>query len=169
MTERITISVPDELGDRLKKLKGKLKISKICQKTLDKAAMLEEIKGSEDLEALKKRIQKEREQLFEPYYNEGFKDGTKAAYSFSYKKFQDFLFNLNHDDPGAAVEFSYHDETDKKICAIQSGELLLGEIKDHYGEGPEEYELSGAEVSFNKGWEDGVEYIWNQVKEALTI
>ena len=172
MSQRINISVPYELDERLKNLKGKLKISPICQRALDKAAMLEETKGSEDIGILKKRIKKERELLFEPYFAEGFRDGTKEAYSYSYKKFQIFLSNLEgfYEDHGPndlsiACEYA-GSKVIAKIVAIQSRELLLGDLNNTIGLDIEQFELLGAEHFYCKGWEDGVKHIWNQVKEA---
>lgn len=165
MAKTITISLSDELYVRLQTVKQNLNVSKICQQVLIEAVMLEETKGSQDLEILKKRIQKEREQLVKPYYDEGFKDGTKEAYSYSYKEFQRYLSHLDLDDPGVFFEYGDSDIINKKVYAIQDGELLLGEINDHYGE-PNKHDLIWAEGAYCKGWEDGVGHIWDQVKES---
>lgn len=78
MSQRINISVPDELYQKMQIYKERLNISRICQSAIRNYVMIEELYDQKEdrLDEMAIRFKKEREEYGKPFYEEGFKDGT---------------------------------------------------------------------------------------------
>jgi len=82
MSQRINISVPDELYEKMQTFKDQLNISKICQKAITRSISIEEIRSQtgEEVEKLAAVYRKEIEIYGENFKEEGFRDGTRDAF-----------------------------------------------------------------------------------------
>ena len=90
VVERVNISIPDVLSERLRVVKGRINVSKICQETIEKAVSIEEI-NAKDIPARDKlieRLRMEREEAVKEWKEAGFADGQKDAEELSYDDFQ---------------------------------------------------------------------------------
>ncbi|MFT5725908.1 MAG: hypothetical protein ACI8PB_000024 [Desulforhopalus sp.] len=171
MAQRLGVSVSDDLYTRIQNVKETLKVSKICQSALESAVELEEMKGSESLELLAKRIKIEKGQYFKCYHDEGVKDGKQDALSFSYEKFLAFAVECSDEvlQEHGTIEivesfFSLAPEPSQYKCNdYRDGEIILNsKISKNYST-----ELIDAEWEYVKGWKAGVELIWNEVEQKI--
>ena len=58
MTQRLGISLPDDLYEEIQELKGEFKVSKICQEALKEAIKLARLCKEQDFQALKERLKR---------------------------------------------------------------------------------------------------------------
>lgn len=164
MVQKIGISVSDELFEEVQKTKGAFKVSKVCQGALQEAVNFANLSNSQDIEALKKRIDNERKELFRPYLEEGYKDGINDAYSMSYgqlKSSRDF-FGEDQDD-SAPFEYYANKDYRDKYDSIETGELIFKcegflELSDD-----KEKLWALAATIYWSGWDDGVKSILEQL------
>jgi hypothetical protein len=108
MSVRINITIPDDLNDRLKHVKDRFNVSKICTKAIDQAIKIEEIKLNDhpDIEKLALKIKEEMVADKTKNENEGFKDGAKDALTFSLQDFKGILHELHSYDIYLIYEYS---------------------------------------------------------------
>jgi predicted CopG family antitoxin len=87
MSQRINISVPDELYQKLQTFKERLSMSKICQEALGRAIRIEEMRSQvdEDIERLARVWAEERREGNREFFEEGFKDGMHDAFQMDYE------------------------------------------------------------------------------------
>ena len=164
MAQRLNISIPDKLNERIKDFKDVLNISKICQVAIESAVAREEARIVEDIGATIIRIKKEKAEYFKVYRDEGFKDGKSNALSFTYDKFIKVIAAIEEKDykQSNSEEALYYfaDEVYKgKAECIGDNQLVLDTeivwVIDLSYEAADEY---------SKGWIDGVIFVWDQVK-----
>jgi post-segregation antitoxin (ccd killing protein) len=107
MTAKVSITMSDELYQRLGKVRDKFNISGICQEALDREIKIEELalKGADD-EAIIERLKLEKAKRGLSSRQEGRKQGITSAKFFSYVQlmafvdFHDRFFFKNFDDYG---------------------------------------------------------------------
>ncbi len=163
MTQRLSISISDELFDRLQKVKDKIMVSKICQNAILNSVEIEEMKNTQEVENLIESLKLEKAAIYKEYKDLGFKDGSSDAYSMKYK---DFLFfndwDSRQENSQAPFEYFASEHSSNRLKEIESGYLAIGDIGL---ESPEVivdciYEYLG-------GWHEGVKHIWEQVKNKV--
>ncbi|RUS93131.1 hypothetical protein DSM106972_097250 [Dulcicalothrix desertica PCC 7102] len=90
MAQRITITLSDELYNRLQIVKDNFNVSRLCQQAIDSAVQMEEFKARTDISPTEKamtRLRQEKKQAAERWNEIGFNDGVKeAAENLSYKE-----------------------------------------------------------------------------------
>lgn len=155
MAQRLTITIPDELNERLQTIKEKLNISGVCQKALDLAIQIEETKDRTDISAMEKAIARLRKQKHETgarWKKIGYSDGLKeATEELDYKM-------LKYIGEGGDI--------DKGIVGLWSGVPITAWL-EHFCEGEYRY-LDDFEFDiYVDGWVEGVSYIWKEIKDKL--
>lgn len=91
MSKQVTITLPDELRDKVKRYKDRVNISSICQKALDqKISDFERqeaaVKNDPDIEAVIERLKKEKEMEENEWLEKGRKAGLVWAKQASYRE-----------------------------------------------------------------------------------
>ena len=141
MAERINITIPNTLSERLQVVKGQLNVSRICQEAIEKAVSAQEI-NIEDIPArdkLIKRLRMEKEESAKAWKETGFTDGQKDAQELSYDDFQML------ENKGAISE-----ETREWV------------IENHF-----KYYENLNEESYFEGWIEGALNLWNEIKDEV--
>jgi hypothetical protein len=167
MGQKITISVSDDLHKKLQANKGEFKVSKICQNALENAIDLTTLCNKHDISALKKRLERERYEIFKDHWKEGINDGKSDAFKFDYLTFNKcigYFKEDNGDDQSkwAAFEYFANKEHVNKYSAIESGELDIPtdseKIDDRFwGDAADIYFL---------GWCIGVQTVYEKTKNC---
>ena len=173
MSERINISIPGELHERLSHFKDKLNMSRICQKAINHAVRIEEIKTEKasDMDSLVERLKEEELRHAQKYIDEGFKWGAKDAYGLSLNSFLEI-------ETWGSDNYDWHDHSGpfipskETVKALKEFDERSGSMSsDERGQLADEYPGLGYALEpknyFVRGWMDGVIYIWNQVKHKL--
>ena len=191
MTQRINISIPDSLFEKLKNHKDCLNISKISQKAIAHAINLEEAKKTAipDINELITRLKAEKAGYVKIYQDEGFKDGLKEAYQLSYDS---FLFIRDYQDY-EDIEIVFGNIASKKSTtkfeALIEGKYTIvdtsingfqHEIDEAFAKGSYIFDVKGYpryqyenedfyqnKDVYLRGWLDGVLYVWNQAKDKI--
>ena len=122
MVQRLTITVPDELNNRLRNVKGKFNISGICQSAIEKVVEFEEFKLEIQTlpEKYQLKLQKEKEmrskELIKEAKQQAFQDGFIAPEKCDFK-YEDFLIFEKGDLPKWFDEWfpRYIDTNTKRI------------------------------------------------------
>lgn len=141
MAERINITIPNTLNERLQVVKGRLNVSKICQEAIEKAVSVEEV-NAEDTPArdkLIKRLRMEREEAIKEWRETGFADGRKDAEELSYDDFR-----MLENDSG-----------------------IPEETRDWVKENRFEYYERLDEKSYFEGWIEGALNVWAEIKDQV--
>ncbi len=162
MTRKITISVPDELYEKMNQWRASFNFSKIFQKAI--AAMIHKkeefqskIKEEFDFTAVIERLKKEKLEIESNYFETGKKDALewlKTAH------FKDILYALKWEP----TESFSSDET--------LGEYFAHKVKIfcQYGLAEMNSQCGKANVIVQKylaGWQEGVREFWNAVKDEV--
>jgi hypothetical protein len=141
VAERINITIPNALSERLQVVKGRLNVSKICQQAIEKAVTAEEINAKDipGRDKLIKRLRMEKEESIEAWKETGFTDGKQDAQELSYDDFQ----MLENDS-----------EIPQETC-------------DWVKENHFKYYERPHEESYFEGWIEGVLSVWNDIKDEV--
>lgn len=142
MAERITITIPNDLHERLQAVKDALNVSRICKEGLEAAIRIEELKKekSPNMDTLIERLQLEKDQDAAKWKQEGAVEGKKDALDLSYSEFKDL-------------------ESQQSVT-----DDLTNWIEENHFENMEGFVDKDA---FLEGWLEGVLSVWEEAKESL--
>ncbi|MHC5718891.1 MAG: hypothetical protein ACYTX0_44200 [Nostoc sp.] len=141
MAERITITIPNDLYERLQAVKDALNVSHVCREGLEAAIRIEELKRKKlpNMETLIERLQIEKQQDAEQWKEQGITKGKDDALKLTYKEF-------------------------KKLESQQSiTEDWTYWIEEDYFEDMEAVDKD----AFFQGWLEGALSVWDEVKESF--
>lgn len=156
MSVRLSVTIPDELNERLKAVKDKINVSKICTTGIEQAVKFEELKSSDlpELEKLTMRIKEEMIKYKGEDQQRGFNDGIKDAVEFSYKDFKNFINNLH-------IYEIYN--LDKYIKDYNDGiHTIFDELAPEKTQKKRELEPN-IDYAYEFGWMQGVLNVWGKV------
>ena len=149
MVKKIGISISDSLYEEIQEVKGEFKISKICQEALAQATKYALLSKSQDMKTFKQKLRDEEKRYYQKYYDDGFRDGTKHAFTFSY--------------PDAIECFENIKDEINLMSSIECWDNDLYQKTDTDGF-QEQFEDDNAEYNYLNGWYDGVVTV---IKEAF--
>lgn len=141
VAERITITIPDGLHQRLQVVKDKLNVSGLCRQAIEQAVAIEEIK-MKDIPVKQKvveRLRLEKEVANREWKETGFTDGMKDAEELSYEDFR----------------------------ALEATSEVPKETRDWVIEEHFRYYDNPDEDLYFKGWIEGALHFWNEIKDEL--
>ncbi|WP_319577498.1 hypothetical protein [uncultured Desulfobacter sp.] len=161
MTQKITLSIPDRLHEKLNEWRSSFNLSKMFQETLSDAIEKKERFSKKfcedfDMTQIINRLQQEKAQWLKNLYNAGRKRGFGWAQGAHY---QDLLYVLDHDD-------TY--DSGQKIVRHSRFKAYFEHVYDAHN--LTRYAQQGDvdhEKKFMEGWFDGVNAFWNQVREHI--
>lgn len=162
MSKKITISVPDELHEKMKEWKASFNFSQVFQTAIiglirKKETFQKKISDELDFSSIIARLKEEKFEFENNFLEDGKKDGVEWCKTAHYSDLQ-------------------------YVLAVESDENLLRDEKlgDYFMTALERYKkiltVSGkvAQNRFNEfntkyvdGWKEGVEIFWNEVKDKL--
>ncbi|MGA3117374.1 MAG: hypothetical protein ABSF90_23410 [Syntrophobacteraceae bacterium] len=153
MAQRITITIPDSLHERLQAVKDRINVSGICQEAIIQAVCIEEVRvqSTPEMESLLERLQKEKEQYFIGSKNDGIQDGMEDALSFHFRDFVS-LEELATRFPHMAESIGRYDYPALKNRLKQK----LDDKSHHPG-------------LYSKGWVEGILRIWAELKTKMEL
>lgn len=162
MSKKITISVPDELHDKMKEWKASFNFSQVFQTAMinmirKKEAFQKKISDELDISAIIKRLKEEKFEFENNFLEDGKKDGFEWCKTAHYSELQYVLAvnsteNLFNDEK-YAVYFNTVLERYKKMVAV-SGQIAQSRFNEFT-------------TKYVDGWKEGVESFWNEVKDRL--
>ena len=161
MTQKITLSIPDRLHEKLNEWRSSFNLSKMFQDALSDAIEKKERFSKKfcedfDMTQIINRLQQEKAQWLKNLYNAGRNRGFGWAQGAHY---QDLLYVLDHEDTyDSGQEIVRHSRFKAYFEHVYDAHNLTryaqqGDV-DH-------------EKKFMEGWFDGVNAFWNQVREHI--
>jgi metal-responsive CopG/Arc/MetJ family transcriptional regulator len=161
MSKKITVSVPDDLHQKMTEWRESFNFSKIFQKAVStmiqrKEEFQKRLRSSVDMAAIAERLRREKLESQTESSEQGKKEGVKWARSAHYKELQYALRWLPEKDP-------------------QRNEILGDYFSDLFAANHDlqpntpEGKLASSEYveTFLSGWKEGVEAFWNEIKDKL--
>ena len=159
MVQRLTITIPDDLNERLQIIKERLNISRVCQMALDLAIQIEETKDRTDISAMKKaiaRLRKQKQEAGARWKPIGFNDGLKNATDDLDYKLLKYL--------GEGGDINEQVITiDKDIQQLSIPDWLELISKEKYWDERGDFDFD----IYVKGWVEGVTHVWEEIKDLL--
>ena len=154
MTRRVNISIPDILYERLQAVKDKINVSRLCQEALISEVQIAELRPSGDEEAIIARLQEEKKQYHQEYYDYGKKEGLKDAQNLSFS------------------DFKVLDKISEEVARNSGSEIGATLDKTFAWVRKVEEELSDKDRFFDSslywnGWVDGALEFWDGIKDKV--
>ncbi|MGB9500060.1 MAG: hypothetical protein ACKVE4_10005 [Dissulfuribacterales bacterium] len=162
MARKVTISVPDELYEKMSKWRSSFNFSKIFQKTIagmiqSKEEFRQKIKAEFDFSAIIERLRREKLETEINYHEKGKKDALEWLKTAHYK---DILYALKwvpNDEPARDKKLGdYFSQQLKKLSGLDFAEIPGQASK-----------VSQIIHKYIDGWQQGVHEFWNTVKEEV--
>lgn len=171
MSERINISIPDDLYERLSHVKDKLNVSKLCQEAIKHAVRVEEVraKAMADIESLVERLKEEELQYGKKYIDEGFECGVKDAFGLSLDDLLHVAFNKEMESDLDETPFLPSSETTNTLEEFEDrvNGVMEGERNMTTDTTPGIGWMLNPTRYFICGWQNGVNHICEKVKGDL--
>lgn len=162
MAKKITISVPDELHEKMKEWKSVLNFSKVFQNAVTamirkketlKNKFMEEI----DLSSIVDRLKKEKLEFESNIMESGKKDGLEWSKTAHYRELQYALSWNPVGNPAKDEELG--DYFAHKFALYTDRLFETGKMAQN--------RICSFSEKYLKGWKEGVEIFWNEVKDKL--
>jgi hypothetical protein len=161
MSQRINISVPDDLYQKIQTFKERLHVSRICQEALLRAIRIEEMRSQvdDDIEQLAIVFKEERKEYSQKFYEEGFRDGMKDAFKTDYEWMCQVAYRRDA-PPEEVFEIGASKDTDEKLAnnAFETADMT-----------DDGYLLDDAHDFYVEGWVAGFIDVWYRVCAKLSI
>ncbi len=157
MAKKVTISIPDMLHEQLEKWRESFNLSKMFQDAVSEAIQRKEdfqkrIREDLDLGQIIERLRREKMQSQGNFVETGKNDGILWAKTAHYDHLQ---YALHWNEFQSAGK-------DPILGQYFSDIFRLNHLLDHNTYPSSEYVLN-----YLKGWKQGIEYFWAEIKEKL--
>ena len=162
MAKKITISVPDDLYEKMTEWKSSLNFSRVFQNAISgmiqkKETLTAKLRKEIDLSAVVARLKKEKIEFEFNITEWGKKDALEWCKTAHFRELQYALAWVSYENPDQDKElgdyFSHMFEKYKKQITATGKKA-----QDAVGDFSEKY---------LKGWKEGVDLFWNEVKDKL--
>jgi predicted CopG family antitoxin len=164
MAKKITISVPDELHEKMQEWKKSLNFSRIFQEAVSDLIQKKEdfnrrLKEDPKMSEIIERLRKEKQESETEWFDQGKQDGTDWAKSSHYSEIKealDFEFENGWPNSKAVGEHLEHLRNDT-------------EPEDEYYQlfGDNRWELSESGLKYLEGFKKGILEFWDEIKNKL--
>jgi len=157
MAQKITLSIPDLLHEKLKEWRNSFNFSKMFQDAVTDAIQKKEefqkrFSEDFDMSEIIKRLQQEKMIWEKKFFKSGKNEGIKWARSAHY---EDLLYVINFEDTYKLTnEERFKDYFEKIHDTNELGKYASDGAVDH-------------ELMFMDGWFYGVNEFWAQIKEQI--
>ncbi len=157
MAQKITLSIPDLLHEKLKEWRNSFNFSKMFQEAVTDAIQKKEefqqrFSEEFDMSDIIKRLQQEKRIWEKQFYKSGKNEGIKWARSAHY---EDLLYVINFEDTYELThDANYKTYFEEVHTQNELGKYASDNAIDH-------------ELMFMDGWFHGVNEFWTQIKEEI--
>jgi post-segregation antitoxin (ccd killing protein) len=162
MAKRITISVPDDLHEKMTEWRSALNFSKVFQNAVanmirKKEALRNRISEEMDFSSIVDRLKREKIEFESNIVENGKKDGLEWSKTAHYRELQYALSWVPDENPASDEElgayFTQIFTRYRKRLALtgRMAQQMFGDFAKKYVD----------------GWKEGVELFWNEVKDKL--
>lgn len=160
MSQRINISVPDNLYEKMQAYKDRLNVSRLCQNAIQRAVKIEDLRDqtSEKVDKLVISFEKEREEYGQAFHDEGFRDGTRDAFKCDFQ----WMYTIwTHRDA----------ESPEKLFEMGSTQTTMVKIENEQLETNLDFFLCFDHVKdlYFKGWLEGFLDVWERVSQKMNL
>ena len=161
MAKRVTISVPDELHEKMNQWRASFNFSRIFQRAVStmiqkRESFQEQVRTSLDLPAIVARLRKEKLEAESDFSETGRREGLAWSRTAHYQEIQYALAWEPGEDPTRdATLGDYFQEVFRTRPVLKAAGL-----KDSAG-------VEALTRAFVRGWQDGVRHFWNEVKDRI--
>ena len=162
MGRKITISVPDELYEKMKEWKASLNFSRVFQNAVSgmiqkKEALTSRIRNEIDLSSVVDRLKKEKTDHEINIMEWGRKDGLEWCKTAHYDELQYALAWTPYENPVRDAQLG--DYFSQMFEEYKSRLAVTGQKAQDW--------LNVFSEKYIKGWKEGVELFWVEVKDKL--
>jgi hypothetical protein len=167
MSQRINISVSDDLYQKIQAFRDRLPISRLCQEILARAVAIEELRSqaAKDIDRLAIVFKQEREACGQNFREEGFRDGMKDAFKTDYHSMCDLWMRSEAGDhPEELFNLGASRDTSEKVESNNVGIDEDGVFLDHFSLPFDEFSNF-----YYAGWVAGFLDVWERVCTKLSI
>jgi predicted CopG family antitoxin len=171
MVKKITISVPDDLHEKMQEWKGEFNFSKVFQQAMSeqiekRERFISKLEEYEDIDAIIKRLRKENEEESMDLFNDGKTAGVEFA---KHANLQEIKYALKWKFPNTRSRnvINWNPCNDELIgiyfqdAINDNPALALEETIQH------NYVPSKNLIKWLKGWKEGVKDFWLMVKDKI--
>lgn len=161
MAKKMTLSVPDDLYEKMLKWKDSLNFSNVFQRAMSALIQKKEdfqarIQQELDQTAVLERLRKEKAESENNYFDVGKKEGLQWAKSAHYDDLQYALLWIPDDSP----------THDKVLGHYFQEKINQDDIMD-YAVGSDPVCVNEFVKTYLDGWKEGVVDFWNQIKDKI--
>jgi hypothetical protein len=171
MAKKVTISVPDELHQKMEKWRKTVNFSKVFQEAVSNLIQKKEdfqkrLKVDSNMAEIIERLKREKKEAEEQWFDQGKNDGLEFAKSADYEMLQYALrWETVKEMPGNIIGA---DPTKDDTL----GDYFTGVFENYDGIGFEEtfnnqYMPNRAYCDWETGWKEGVIEFWDEVKNKI--
>lgn len=163
MAQKITLSIPDMLHEKLTEWRSSFNFSKIFQEALTEAiqkkeALQKRFSEEFDMPDVIRRLREEKLEWENKYYKTGKAEGIRWARSAHY---EDLLYVVHYTD-------TYDHKDTYELIGHTAYQSYFQDIYETHALGRYSSKTGvDHERKFMDGWTDGVNAFWNQVKEEI--
>ncbi|WP_459923563.1 hypothetical protein [Desulfatiferula olefinivorans] len=162
MAKKITISVPDDLHEKMAEWKSALNFSKVFQTAVanmirKKEALRHRINEEIDLASIIDRLKREKMEFENNVVENGKKDGLEWSKTAHYRDIQ-YALSWHPDDKP---------DKDERLGDYFSQMLTAYSRKLSVTGRQAQKRLNELSRQYLDGWKEGVELFWNEVKDKL--
>lgn len=162
MSKKITISVPDDLYEKMKEWRSSFNFSKVFQNAMinlisTKESFQKRLNEEMDLSAIIERLKKEKLEVETNFLEKGKTEGVEWSKKAHYKDLQYALSWIPGENPFKDERLGdYLTQTFSKYKrkVTSTGRMAQSRFNEFT-------------ESFVDGWKEGVETFWNEVKDKL--
>ena len=160
MTKTITISVPDELHEKMVKWKESFNFSRVFQEAISYKIQRKEDfqkrlkEETKDMDETIRRLRKEKEESEKGSFNAGKNSGLSWAVNAHYNSIKLVVDRSESDFSQTRIELSYFDEEPEELPKVV-------DIEDP------NWNSHALGESWEKGWVEGVCEFWDTIKDKL--
>ena len=158
MSKKITISIPDELHEKMEKWKENFNFSRVFQEAIREKIQRQEdfkerIVGDPKMEEVIERLSTEKRQTGADWFDWGKNDGLDWAKSSHYDEIQ-FVVNGQEDPKGVVYELSQN-------------EAYFDDMLDDYNQEHGALAINNLPADWEKGFVAGVCDFWDEVADKV--
>lgn len=162
MAKKVTISVPDELYERMKEWRSTMNFSQVFQRSISsmirhKEALRQKIHDELDLSSVVDRLKREKAEFEAGFVEEGKRAGLEWSRTAHYRELQYALGWTPGKNPLADEHLGdYFSQVLKKHSErfATTGRMAQKRIQEFT-------------ATYLSGWKEGVESFWNEVKDKV--
>jgi len=167
MAQKITITIPEELFERLEGVKSNFNVSGVCQEAIRQEVNRQELLTKENgkMKDVIERLKVEKQDYDTKYRDMGFNDGYEIAKQMHFKELVEMArCNEEYD------KWEVLDPNQEMRVVGQPLNKFLKNVHNRFKQSLKQVRMNDLYVNeedYRQGWLDGVKAFWIKVKDKL--